>query len=83
MSEIRELHPLKKHLSREGIVVQGWIRSRGLPKYVALQCIYNGYYHPETIAKLREEDLYKFLTYKVRDRIEQAEKKRGVAANGN
>jgi len=82
MTEIREIHPLKKHLSEQGVVVRGWIRSRGLPENPALQCIYNGIYNADTVAKLRQEGLYQFLTEKVRGMIEAVEKVKG-GSNGN
>lgn len=76
MAENSNMHPLRKHLLQKGIIVRGWIRSRGLNERNATHCIYNGEYDPETVAKLRKENLYRFLTYKVRDKIEQAEKAR-------
>lgn len=69
------VHPLTKHLiHKRGMTTRGWIRFNGLHLNNAIDAIYKGYYHPKTIKKLREDDLYKFLTEKVREKIEKAEK---------
>lgn len=81
MSENKNMHPLRKHLLDQGVIVLGWIRSRGLNERNATQCIYNGEYDEATVEKLREEGLYKYLTKKVKKMIEEHEKAKG--GNGN
>lgn len=74
MKTAREPHPLRAHLAKKGIIVTGWVRANKLPKQEALNCIYSGIYHAETVKKLREQGLFKYLSYEVKDRIKEKEK---------
>lgn len=75
MAKEIEKHPLTEHLMKErGMLLKGWIRFNKLPyENNALNCIYNGYYDPPTIEKLREEGLYDLLYPEIRAKIEEQE----------
>lgn len=75
--QLANMHPLNRHLRQQGMIVTAWIQSRNLPVQQAKNCIYSGIYHAETIDKLKDEGLYHLLTYKVRDKLERIENKRG------
>ena len=78
MAKEIEKHPLTEYLMNErGMLVRGWIRFNKLPnENNALVCIYNGYYDPATVEKLREDGLYDLLYPEIRAKIEEQEAKK-------
>lgn len=78
MREESYMHPLTEHLLKtRGMATKGWIRFNGLNVNSAANTIYNGYFDQSTVKKLREDGLYEYLTEKVRQKIEEAEKAKG------